>query len=91
MRKKRSKYIRPPPSNKRTPKERKGKDTYIAFLDVTKAYDKAWADGIMYVMANQGIQDNTWTIIRKLNEGLTAVAETKHGKTREFKMKDNIR
>ena len=71
--------------------QKKGKNTYIAFLDVTKAYDKAWADGIMYVMAQQGVQDSTWMTIKKLNEGLTAVAETKHGKTREIKMKDNIR
>ena len=25
------------------------KNTYITFLDVTKAYDKAWLDAIMYV------------------------------------------
>ena len=70
---------------------RNQKEAYIAFLDVTKAYDKAWADGIMYVLAKQGVYNKTWTTIRKLNEGLTAVAETKYGHTREIKMKDNIR
>ena len=71
--------------------QRNKKEVYMAFLDVTKAYDKAWADGIMYVMAKQGVSDKTWTIIKKLNEGLTAIAETKYGHTRKIKMKDNIR
>ena len=68
-----------------------GKKVHITFLDVTKAYDKAWADGIMYVMEKEGIKDATWKIIRKLNENLKAQVETKHGTTREITMKDNIR
>jgi len=70
---------------------RKGKNVYIVFLDVTKAYDKAWADGIMYVLAKQGIQGNLWKIIQELNKKLTATIETKYGNTREIQMKDNIR
>ena len=68
-----------------------GKNVYVTFLDVTKAYDKAWADGIMYVMEKEGIKDATWTMIRKLNEDLKAQVETKYGVTREITMKDNIR
>ncbi len=30
------------------------KPLYISFLDVTKAYDKAWLDAIMYVMNKDG-------------------------------------
>ena len=70
---------------------RKGKDVYIAFLDVTKAYDKAWADGIMYVLQKQGIKSKLWNIIKELNKNLTATVETKYGNTRPIKMKDNIR
>ena len=68
-----------------------GKKVYVTFLDVTKAYDKAWADGIMYVLEKEGIKDTTWSLIRKLNEDLTAQIETKHGTTRVIRMKDNIR
>ena len=70
---------------------KKGKKVYIAFLDVTKAYDKAWADGIMYVLEKRGIKDRLWKKIKQLNEDLTAVIETKHGNTRQIQMKDNIR
>ncbi len=67
------------------------KPLYIAFLDVTKAYDKAWLDGIMYVMNKEGIDTNLWTLIRKLNQNLTAKIRTKDGLTRPIEIKDSIR
>ena len=67
------------------------KSTYIVFLDVTKAYDKAWLDAIMYVMHKQGLDDNTWALVKKLNENLTATIRTKHGETRSIKIRDSIR
>ena len=70
---------------------RKGKEVYIAFMDVTKAYDKAWASGIMHVLEKQGINNKLWSTIKELNEDLKAFVETKHGNTRTIKLKDNIR
>ncbi len=67
------------------------KPLYIVFLDVTKAYDKAWLDAIMYIMHKEGITDNLWTIIRKLNQNLTARIRTKDGLTRPIRIKDSIR
>ena len=67
------------------------KPLYISFLDVTKAYDKAWLDAIMYVMNKEGIDTNLWTLIRKLNQNLTARIRTKDGLTRPIKIKDSIR
>ena len=73
-----------------TNKENKQK-TYLAFLDVTKAYDKAWLDAIMYVMEKEGLKSKLWTIIKKLNQNLTAKIKTKHGLTNSIKLKDSIR
>ena len=56
----------------------------MAFLDVTKAYDKVWLDAVMYVMHKE------WGVIRKMNEGITATIMTKYGMTREIKIKDSI-
>ncbi len=67
------------------------KPLYIVFLDVTKAYDKAWLDAIMYVMHKEGLKDNHWTIVRKLNQNLTAKIQTKYGPTRKINIKDSIR
>ena len=71
--------------------KREKKDAYIAYLDVAKAYDKAWLKAIMYVMYKEGLQDNHWTILKKLNENLTATLHTKFGLTREINIKDSIR
>ena len=70
---------------------KKKKKVYMAFLDVTKAYDKAWSDAIMYVMHKEGIKDKHWNIIKKLNENLTAKIATKYGETRKINIKDSIR
>ena len=69
----------------------KKKPVYVIFLDVTKAYDKAWLDAIMYVMYKEGLRNNNWSMIRKLNENLTAKINTKHGQTRTIKITDSIR
>ena len=69
----------------------KKKEAYIAFLDVTKAYDKAWIDAIMYIMHKEGTPLNMWNIIREMNNNLTASIKTKHGNTRTIKIKDSIR
>jgi hypothetical protein len=67
------------------------KPIYITFLDVTKAYDKAWLDAIMYVMHKEGLNSNLWSIIKQLNENLSAQVQTKYGPTRKIKIKDSIR
>jgi hypothetical protein len=40
------------------------KTVYLAFLDVTKAYDKAWLDGILYVLQKHGVKGNLLRIIK---------------------------
>ena len=71
-------------------KERK-KPIYLAFLDVTKAYDKAWLTGIMYVLQKNGVTGPLWNTIRKLNTNLKATIKTKDGQTETIKIKDSIR
>ena len=44
---------------------RKKKAAYVVFLDVTKAYDKAWLDAIMYVLNKEGIDTPEWLITKK--------------------------
>ena len=40
----------------------------MAFLDVTKAYDKAWLDAIMHVVHKEGLTWLEWEVIRKMNK-----------------------
>ncbi len=67
------------------------KTAYIIFLDVQKAYDKAWLDAIMYVMHKNGLRGKNWEIMRKLNTNLQATIRTKYGNTRKIQIKDSIR
>ena len=69
----------------------KGKTAYVLFLDVQKAYDKAWFDAILYVMHKNGISAKNLEMMRKMNSDLTARIRTKYGLTRKIKIKDSIR
>ncbi len=73
-------------------KIRKNKKTaYIIFLDVQKAYDKAWLDAILYVLNKNGVEGKNLEMARKMNSNLTAKIQTKFGLTREIEIKDSIR
>ena len=65
--------------------------TFITFLDVTKAYDKAWLDAIMYTMSNQGCTGALWNITDRLNHNLTANIRTSLGNTRTINIHNSIR
>ena len=69
----------------------KHKPVYIAFLGVTKAYDKAWLDARIYVMHKEGTPLDLWKIIKYLNTNSTAKLKTKYGLTCNINIKDSIR
>ena len=63
----------------------------MAYLDVTKAYDKAWLDALLYVLNKRGIETENWKITNDINTNLTATIKTKYDNTREIKIRDSIR
>ena len=48
----------------------KGLTAYIIFLDVQKAYDKAWLDAIMYALHQNGVEGKNLRMIKNLNPNL---------------------
>ena len=58
---------------------------------MTKAYDKAWLNAILYTTNKNGIKGQHWRLINELNSNLTAKIRTQHGLTREIKIRDSIR
>ena len=46
--------------------------TYCAFLDVHKAYDKAWRGIIMHILWENNIKGKLWRVMNKLNSNITA-------------------
>ena len=68
-----------------------GKQTFVAFLDLEKAYDKVWRDGLFYNLWKKGVRGKMWRLMLKLNSNLTAKIKTKYGYTRIISIKESIR
>src|SRR5215203_4795388 len=47
-------------------KQRRPRPTYCAFIDVAKAYDKVWRDGLWYKLWKSGIRGKLWRVLRNL-------------------------
>ena len=45
---------------------RRPKPTYCAFIDIAKAYDKVWRDGLWYKLWKAGIRGKLWRILRNI-------------------------
>ena len=47
-------------------KEREGhRNVFVAYYDVSKAYDSVWIDGLFYQLHEMGIKDSLWRILYK--------------------------
>ena len=47
------------------------KKTYIAFLDLSKAFDRVWRDGLFYLLWENGIQGKCWRLLRSIYDGVS--------------------
>ena len=47
---------------------REGKTTYAFFLDVQKAYDMVWRDGLWLKLWDMGVKGRIWRVIKKMYE-----------------------
>ena len=39
---------------------------YLAFLDLSKAFDRVWRDGLFYLLWKNGIQGKCWKLLKSL-------------------------
>jgi hypothetical protein len=40
--------------------------TYIAFLDLSKAFDRVWRDGLFYLLWKNGVQGKIWRLLKEI-------------------------
>ena len=62
------------------------KPTFITFYDVSKAYDNVNNKDLLVTMWSKGLKGKAWRILKSLNENLSAMINTRFGKTREVQM-----
>jgi exonuclease III len=65
--------------------------TYLAFLDLHKAYDLIWKAAILNTLWEGGVRGKIWRIMRELNDNLTAMIDTRFGPTRSIEITGSIR
>jgi hypothetical protein len=68
-----------------------GKTTYLAFLDLHKAYDRIWKAAVLYNLWEQGVRGKMWRLMKQLNTGLTAEVKTRFGLTRVVEIAESLR
>ena len=68
----------------------KGLPTYIAFIDLEKAFHKTWVQGVFFNLWNRGIKDKIWRIMLKLKQNRKTTILTKFGETKEIDIVDGI-
>jgi exonuclease III len=47
-------------------RKKEGKNTYLFFLDVRKAFDTVWRDGLLYKLWQAGVRGKLWRIIKAM-------------------------
>ena len=47
---------------------REDKETYAFILDVQKAYDTVWRDGLWLKLWDMGVKGRMWSVIKKMYE-----------------------
>ena len=70
-------------------KEKKG--TYMAFLDVSKAYDTVWCDGLWRKMQQYGVEEKFVRICRGLYKGIEASVVLEGEQSRWFLVETGLR
>ena len=67
--------------------ERDGKDknTHLGLLDIRKAFDTIWQDGVFFRLYEAGIRGKAWRILRRLYDGFVCKVKLAGGLSEEVK------
>jgi hypothetical protein len=74
-----------------TIRNRKPKKTYCCFIDIQKAYDKVWREGLWEKLAGYGISGKMWRVLRSIYESVESSVLLGGKNTRFFKIDVGLR
>jgi hypothetical protein len=72
-------------------KNRRPAKTYACFLDIQKAYDRVWRDGLWEKLHEYGIKGKMWRVLRSVYESVESSVIVNDHRTRFFKVDVGLR
>ena len=69
---------------------REDKKTYALFLDIQKAYDSVWHNGLWYKLWDMGVKGRMWRVIKKMSESSKSVVLLEGGKSDTFTIEQGM-
>ena len=69
---------------------RKDKKTYALFLDIQKAYDSVWHDGLWYKLWDMGVKGRMWRVIKKMDESSKSAVLLEGEKSDTFTIEQGV-
>ena len=61
-----------------------GSKLYVCFLDVKKAFDCVWTDGLFYKLYKSGVNKHIFKVIQKCFTGMKSCVKCQNCKSRLF-------
>ena len=69
---------------------REDKKTYAFFLDIQKAYDSVWHDGLWYKLWDMGVKERMWHVIKKTYESSKSAVLLEGEKSNTIKIEQGV-
>lgn len=67
-----------------------GSTVYVVLLDVAKAFDSVWSDGLLYKLYNIGVEGRFWRIIKSCYEDFRCNVLVNNARSSELKVKRGV-
>jgi hypothetical protein len=68
----------------------RGSDVWVCMLDIRKAFDTVWIDGLMYRLYLTGIDDKLWRIIRNMYDSCKCAVKIGNNLSEWFDIKQGV-
>ena len=66
------------------------KRTYAFFLDIQKAYDTVWHDGLWYKLWNSGVKGKLWRVIKGMYEASRSAVLLEGERSASFRVREGV-
>ena len=68
-----------------------GRRTYACFIDVRKAYDRVWRDGLLKALWQKGVRGRAWRVVRSYYQNVKSCVRMESGDTDWFDIGVGVR